>query len=420
MLATQIQRCSGGSLRVTVRKPWSGLKSSRYSKLMEHIQRTMKLIRRRRNQVTRLEVHLACWSFKKIVGFDWPNLEEFVWNDTCAKSSHCGSSQDGGLPRLRDLSIRGGFNWPLAAARHLKTLRLRETMDLELAVFARFLRRNTSLQYLDLTYVNILKTFSYRQEEPIKLPYLNELQVRINDGTCGRALALLRLPSLKRLSVISEARQGFLSHSPLSEFCSQLSITSLEGGYCVPPRGNATITVVGSNELGTRSLCFEEFPFPGMSTTLFRSLSIPSLASVTSFSFGNEIPEGIMSSQQILAICDLLKHLSRVERMSLSPSRLAVGIVRRLRNDSELCPRLRVLGIIVTPEIRETAANLVVEMLKSRASGGDKWEMSGKPTLCWSTTDWKSGGGLRFQMVWEKGNSGKVQVKSPSDAAIVS
>ena len=372
---------------------------------MENIRRAAKLIRERRDQVVRLQVHLSCWSFKKILGFDWPNLKEFVWTDTCLGPSHCGGGYEGSLPRLRDLSIQGGFNWPMKTAKHLSNLKLQGPMDLEFTVFAGFLRKNTSLESLDLTDVNVLKPFSNCQEKSIELPHLNKLRVCDDGTTCGGALPLLNIPSLRRLSVVSTAQQGFLSHSPWSQFCGGLSITSLKAGYCAPPRGYATITVVGSDESGIQSLYLKELSYPGISTPLFRSLSNPSLSSVTSFSFVDDMPEGILSLRQVSAICDLLKHLSRVECMHLCPSRLAVGVVRRLRDDPELCPGLRVLGIIVTDKIREKSQNLVGDMLKSRTSGGDWWGMDSRPAICQSSSGWHNGGDSpRTHMVWEKAN----------------
>jgi len=57
--------------------------------------------------------------------------------------------------------------------------------------------------------------------------------------------------------------------------------------------------------------------------------------------------------------------------MHFCPSNLALEVVWRLRDDLELCPELRELEVTVTGRICKTVAEIAVEMVKARASGGD-------------------------------------------------
>lgn len=397
MLGTQIERCGGAPLHVSIKKPSGLVKPSSYSELWKNTQAAANLIRKRGNQVTRLKARLDCSSFQRLLGFEWPNLEEFVWVDNCFNPGAHRSNYNGGLPRLRHLSIKRGPSWPTTAAKNLTTLRLTGPMDLEPTGFAELLRRNTSLRSLGLTHVNVREPPSCCQEESIELPHLNELRVYDGAGTCRHALALLNLPSLRALSVSSTAEQSFQSDSPWSGFCSRLSITSLEARY-----NDAAIRVVGSDGSEIRPLEFEEFSYADTGSALFRSLSSPSLSSVTSWSFINNMPEGIMSSPQISAICDLLKHLSRVERMRVCPSRLAVEVSRRLRDDSRLCLGLKDLGVTVTDQTREAVVDNVNEALKARAAGNDGWEMRMITTGPLYAAYLQRGLEPRTQVVWKK------------------
>ena len=383
MLSTRIERCKHASLFVSIKNPRAPTTTSSYSELQENVWEAAKLIRDRRNQVTRLEVRLECGFFQRFLGFEWPALEELVWNDTCLlHSSLHGGSYDKGLPKLRYLTIKGGFDWTMKVAKNLTTLKLQGPLVLELAVFAELLRMNTSLESLNLSHLNAQESPGHRREEPINLPHLDTLSVF--NATCGCALTLLTLPSLKTL-VVSSSNLGrsFWSDSPWSDFVNRLSITSLEA-WCSPP-SNENIRVVGSNGPDTLPLYLKDSSSKTTIVALFRSLSNPSLSSVTSFSFINNMPEGVMSPEQISVTCDLLKHLSRVECMRLCPSGLVVEALRRLRDDSGLCPELRKLDIMVSAEALWRVMNLVDEVLeawsgegdevlKARSGKGDGWE----------------------------------------------
>lgn len=403
ILSTLIKRCKGAPLSVSINIPRAFAKRSRRQKFWSDLGGAANLIQEHRNQVTRLEHRLGRHSFRRLLGFEWPNLEEFDWiDDGPLDSSIHQVDYDGELPRLRNLSIslNGGFNWPMTVAKHLTTLSLkgRGPMDLELAVFTEFLRKNTSLESLTLTNLKIRGSPS--REKPIGLPHLNELSV--HRTTCGDVLDLLDLPSLKRLQASFPTGQSFWSDSHLSKFYGRLSITSLNAKYFTHRRGNE-IRVVGSNGSDTESLYLKELSRTKMDTALSRSMSSPWLSSITSFSFIEKMPEEVISFSQISAICGLLRHLSRVECMHLCPSELAIEVVRRLWGDPELCPRLKELGIMVTDKTRKTALDLAGEMLKARAGGGDGWEMM--EIDCPYQTGFQRAFRLRTEVVLRKANS---------------
>lgn len=395
MLSMQIKRCKGGPLFVFIKKPGGPLRNSR----QDNMRGAASLIQKNSNQVVRLAVYWDCLSFRELLGLEWPNLENLDFTDTCYLNSipHRGRC-NGGLPKLRDLSIRGGFIWPMTVAKDLKTFQLQGSIDLELSVVTELLRRNTLLESLELTNLVVRELPSHYKEESIELPHLKNLS--ISNSTYGSVMTLLKLPSLKRLVVSSKSPRVNFWFEPLwSKFCRKLSITRLEAQHRPSSRGS--ITVVGSNGYGPDSESFYLKDFSNMEIhiALLRSLSSLFLSSVTMFSFINNMPEGALPLGYMYTTCELLKHLSRVECMCLCPSQLAVGVVRRLRDDSKLCPRLRRLWV----KAPLAALDLVDEMLKIRASGGDEWEM--RIIESQYPSDFPHGTEPVTRAVWKKTNS---------------
>ena len=366
-LNTQVERCQQASLYVSIRVPSQGTTEPlRFSELQKNVQAAADLIRERRDQVTRLHVRMECRSFQQLLGCEWPRLKAFVLVDDCSlgSSSH-GGGYVGGLPRLKVLSIDGGSNWPMKLATHITTFKLQGPIKLELVTLAEFFRGNALLESLELTNLNVRVPSRYQEEEAIELPHLKRLLIR--DATCGCVLALLNLPSLHHLRVSSRTRRNPWSDPHWSGFYSRLSITRLDAQYHASLRER--ITVVGSNGSDTRSFRLTEFSPNILGTALLKSLSGTSLSSVTSVSLIKDMPDGSVSSALITAICDLLEHLPRVECMRLSPTRLAIGVLGKLRGSPELCPELRELEVTVTDEACEEVVKLVGEMLKVRAGG---------------------------------------------------
>lgn len=395
MVDAQIKRCGNEPLLISIGMPWRFLNPRRRPRVRKNIEEVAKLIRKNRDQVTRLCVHLNCQAFREWIGCEWPNLKEFTWTDTCHEWTARGSGSRGGLLRIRDLYVKGGFCWSLKTFKHLTTLKLTGLVDVKLEDFTEILQRNTLLKDLELAYVNVRGSPNLNREGLIKLPHLKKLKIRDDDKTCGNAFVLLNLPSLESLSVRSLAGQSFSPHSPWSRFCRPLVITSLESEYRRVP-SSREITVVGSNKLGTRCLHFKEHSLDMDVPTFFRSLSNPWLSSVTRFFFIRGMPDGVMAPGQISAICDLLTHLSRVEYMRLRPSQLAVEVVQRLRGDPKLCPRLGELQMTVSGTLQATVS-VVEEMLKDRTGRGEHWEMVAK-----EPTSLPSGVKLKTPVVWKR------------------
>jgi hypothetical protein len=82
------------------------------------------------------------------------------------------------------------------------------------------------------------------------------------------------------------------------------------------------------------------------------------------------MPEARVSSLTA-AIYGLLEKLPQVEHINLCPSSLALAVLRRLRDHSELCPGLRDLEVMVTDETCEAAVELVAEMVEGQAGCGN-------------------------------------------------
>ena len=226
---------------------------------------------------------------------------------------------DGGLPKLKNLSVEGGFKWPMNVVTQLTTFKLTGPVGLEASDLIDFFRRNTSLESLELNNLNVSRSPQSTREEPIELPHLTKLSVR--NAMCGCALSLLNLPPLKRLRVSLLRGRG-----------------SSDTGW---------VAIVGHSGLDAQSFKFTEFSPATQGGALFKALNNASLSSVTSLS----LIEG-MSEQDLPLLpdraCVLLEHLPRVERLCLRPSYLALKATLRLRDNPGLCPELRELEVTVT------------------------------------------------------------------------
>jgi len=366
VLDAQLTLCRKAPLFVLIKvPPRNAAKYSSYLDLRKNIRGAVSLIRQRRDQVERLEVHMDCQTLQEQLGCEWYNLKEFVWVDTCPSGASVhGVSREspvsGILPTLKILSIGGCTNWSINVATHLTTFKLEGPIRLELPTLVEFFRRNTSLESLEFTNLDVWRPLNNHRAEPIELPHLTTLLVR--DATCGCMLSLLKLPSLNRLCVFSLKGRNPWSDYDWSKLCSRLSITNLEGHYSASIR--ETITMTGSSGSDTQSFDFREATH---GPALFRSLSNTPLPSVTSVSLIKNMPEGV-SSSLTAAICGLLEQLPRVERMRLCPGGLAVEVTRRLSENSELCPELRELEVMVTGETC-AEAELMAKVARVRGDG---------------------------------------------------
>ena len=371
MLATQIARCRRAPLFVFIEAPPRPFtKSPRYLKLQTNVQEAARLVLERRDQIERLEVRMNCRAFMQQLGYEWPNLVDFVWIDPCLAGScpHApayGGSVNVKLPRLKNLHIEGGIQWPMNVAAQLTTFKLKGPIELEASALTNFFRRNTSLQSLDLNNLNVLESSRNRRGQPIELLYLTKLSV--HNATSGHILSLLTLPSLKQLWVTSLKGRSVWSGYDWSELCPRLLLTTIKVEYHAYP--SKRIVVEGGSGLDTQSLRFAEFSPVTQGAAMFRSLANIPLASVISIALIDNMPEG-NTSLPTAEICAQLEHLPRVRTMRLCPSDLALEVVWRLRDDLELCPELRELEVTVTGQTCRTVAEVMVEMVKARGVDG--------------------------------------------------
>ena len=402
-LDAQLTLCRKAPLFVLIKvPPRDAAKYSCYLDFQKNIQGAVSLIRERRDQVKRLEVHMDCQTLREQLGCEWSNLEELVWVDTCPLGSSVhGVSREspvpGGFPMLKILSIGGCINWSINAATNLTTFKLKGPIRLELPTLIKFFRRNTSLQSLELMNLDVWGPPNSYRVEPIELPRLTNLS--IHNATCGCMLPLLNLPLLNRLWVFSLKGRNPWSDYDWSKLCNRLSITNIEVQYSASIR--ETITMVGSNGLDTQSFHFTEVSPATHGAALFRLFSSASLPSVTSVTLIKNMPEGGVSSSLTAAICDLLEQLPRVERMRVYPSGLAVEVTRHLSENPELCPELRELEVTVTGETcTRTVEGLVAKVVKVRADSGDGREM--RRIECLHPAGSQRSGEVRTRVVWDR------------------
>ena len=372
MVAIQIARCRQASLFVFVEVP--SRRALRSLDPKTYIQQAARLIREHRDQVKRLEAHMDYRTFPQQFGCEWPNLTEIVWTDTrlvgsCPHGPIHTDPVNGRLPRLKNLSVKGGIDWPTNIATQLTTFKLEGPIDLDSSTFTDFFRRNTPLVSLELNNINISGSSHGRKEEPIELPHLTKLT--IHRTTCRHILRLLNPSSLKWLWVLSLEGRSPWWGCDWSEFCVRLMITTLKVRYCALYK---RITVFGHSGLDTQSLRFAGFPPLTQCAAVLKALANVSLSSVTSISLIDNMPEGGVVLPTT-TICALLGYLPRVTLMRLCPSDLALDAVQRLRDDLALCPELRELEAVVMGRTCRKVAEPMVEMVKARAGGGAERKM---------------------------------------------
>lgn len=252
VVVTQIARCQQASLFVFVEVPPRRT-------LRANIQEVAGFIRKRRDQVKRLEAHVDCRAFSQQFGCEWPSLTELVWIDTCPVGSCLHGlirvdPANGGLPRLRGLSVKRGLEWPMNIAAQLTGFKLEGPVDLELSALADFFRKNASLVSVELKHLNTSASSRNGREEPIELPHLTTLWIHRMEWR--RILRLPNLPSPKRLWVSSSEGRNPWSDCDWSEPCTRLMITTLRARYDTFP--HKKITIVGHSGLDTQSLRFVE------------------------------------------------------------------------------------------------------------------------------------------------------------------
>jgi hypothetical protein len=368
----QLERCGDAALSVNVHLQFWMFRREN-TRLLNNIREALTDVRLHRNQVRRLAVHIACCqAFHQYFNFDFPNLEELVWEDLCMQhaTTHNSNPPDpehNRLPKLRHLSVKKTFFWPVEFTSGLTSFKLEGYMTVPPEKLTGFLRRNPALESLEL--INLHVPYHFLPDEPIELDHLTKLSLRNVEH--GHIFPYIALPALKSLDIGPFEQPPRWVGSVWFGLQVPSGITALTITYHGADGDQDKISVVGLCRTSTQSLSLAERSVGRRLTRVFDALANASLDLVTTLRFDEEggALEGPVSSDSILA---LLRSLSQLRRVDLGWGHLTNTIVACLSDHRRLCPDLKDLGVKVTIQSCSSIFKSVQKLVRSRADA-EQW-----------------------------------------------
>ena len=368
-VAQQIARCHGAPLRVYLHLPhWVFLPEERT--ILQNLVGAMSLIADHRNQVRRLTVRIAgCRVFHDHFDLDFPNLEEFVWDDLCVENSpsHGSTPADRSklrLPNLSYLSVKKSLDWPMKFAAGLTRFKLEGSMIVPVAAFTDFLRQNQSLECLELFNVSI--PFVVSRTQPV---VLNRLVTFLTHNVeNGHLLSHITLPRIRNIELapVHPPREWFPTIWSGLQLPVDVDTISLHYDRAIGTGSSMEISIVGINKPRTRLFNLIERTAGARFTTLFCALGEVSLDSVTVLCFNGD--QG--REPQIWPLPSpngaLLENLPHLTSIYVCWTCVVEDVIRCLTDSPRTCPELRVLRVKVAPGTCDRVFGLVLALAKRR------------------------------------------------------
>ena len=366
-IAQQLARCRGAPLYLFLSVPDAVFPVEQVSPLSRFSQ-AAQMIQTRRSQVRSISAKVgSCRAFKRVFGFDWPNLEGLTWIDACPPESRMHEQnpplpeEHHRTPKLRYLSAKRGLPWEITGTTSLTTLKLEGPMDIDIL---KFLQVNPHLESLELTKLRV-------QPPPanvtsIELP--NTIKVVMHDVEYAQLFACVTFPSLRYLTVDPIDRRQQPVEIALSQLQVLPTVTKLKIEY-LPHMQHERISIAGLDRTNTTLFNLTERTRFGGGTPAIQALCRTSLPSVTSLSIGGGIP-GFWFSLPSTAICTLISGLPRLQRLDLFPHRLSLTIMQHLRSYQHVCPELKILSIALVRSTCEEMFRLLSGFVSDRARSG--------------------------------------------------
>jgi hypothetical protein len=372
LVTQQLERCGDAALNVNVHLQFWMFRREN-ARLLNNLRGALTDIRLHRDQVRRLAVRIACCqAFHQYFNFDLPNLEELVWEDLCMQHAitHNSNPPDpeyNRLPRLRHLSVKKTLYWPVEFTGGLTTFRLEGHMTITPEKLTNLLRRNPTLESLEL--VNLQVPYEFLPERSVELDHLTKLSIRNVEH--GHIFPHVALPALKDLEIGPFER-------PQSRW-----VNSVWFGLQVPPgitaltityRGSEDwdkISAVGFDNTSRRLLTLAERSVGRRLTPVLDALANASLALVTTLCFDEEgtIFEDEVSSTPILA---LLRSLPLLRKVDLGWGHITGKVIACLDEHRGLCSELKDLRVKVTRQSCFSVFRSVQKLVLSRADA-ERW-----------------------------------------------
>ena len=373
MVARQIERCGDAALSVNVHLQFWMFRREN-TRLLDNLRETLKDIRLRRDQVRRLVVHIACCqAFHQYFNFDLPNLEELVWEDVCVQhaithNSNPPDPEHNWLPRLRHLSAKKTLYWPVEFTSGLTTFKLEGHMTITPEKLIAFLRRNPTLESLEL--INLHVPYHFLPEEPVELDHLTKLSIQNVEH--GHIFPYVTLPALKSLEIGPfEQPQPRWVDSVWFGLQVPSKITAITITYHGFGRDQNRISVVGFDKASQRSLILAERSVGRRATPILNALANTPLDLVTTLCFieeGSDLEDQVSSAP----ILSLLKSLPLLRQINLGWGHLTSKVIGCLNDHKRLCPELKDLRVGVTRQSCSLVFESVQKLTLSRADA-EQW-----------------------------------------------
>jgi len=371
LITQQLKRCGVAALSVNVHLQFWMFRREN-SHLLNNLQGALADIRLHRNQVRRLVVHIACCQvFHQYFNFDLPNLEELVWEDLCVQhaTSHNSNPPDpeyNRLPRLRHLSVKKTLHWPVELTSGLTTFKLEGHMTVPPEKLTGFLRRNPTLESLEL--INLHVPYDFLPDKAVELDHLARLSVK--NVQHGHIFPYIALPALKSLEIGPFDQPPRWVGSVWFGLQVPSGITTLTITYHGSEGDRDRISVVGFDKKSNRLLALAEHSVGRRFTPVLCALASASLGSVTTLYFDEDAKnlEGEVSSDPILA---LFRSLPQLRRVGLGWGHITNKVLTCL-NDRRLCPELKDLRVKVVRRSYFPIFKLVHKLARSRADA-EQW-----------------------------------------------
>lgn len=370
LITRQLGRCGDAALSVNVHLQYWMFRREN-TRLLNNLRGALKEIHLHRDQIRRLVVHIACCqAFHQYFDFDFPNLEELVWEDLCVQraTTHNSTPPDPGrnsLPRLRHLSVKRSLYWPMEFTSGLTNFKLEGHITVPSNKLVDFLQRNPLLESLEL--VNLHVPYQWSFQQPIDLHRLGNLSIR--NAEHGHIFPHVALPALGNLEIGPFEQPPRWVASVWSNLQVPSEIDTLTITYYGHGRDQDKISIAGFDKTPKRSLVLEEHSIGRRFTPVFDALANTSLELVTTLSFDEEGSslEGQAPTTPILA---LLKSLPRLRRAHLGWDYLTGKTIACLDDDRGLCPDLKDLRVKVTGQSCSSTFGSVQKLVVSRADAG--------------------------------------------------
>jgi len=368
-VSQQVTRCRGAPLRVYLHLPhWIFLPEER--KLLQNLTGAMSLITGHRNQLRSLTVRIAgCRLFHDYFDLDLPHLEELVWDDLCVEnsSSHDSTPTDRlkcQLPNLRYLSVKKSLDWPMKFATGLTIFKLEGPIVAPVTTLADFLRRNQSLEHLEL--VNVCIPFTLPRTQPI---VLNQLATFLtHNAESGNILSHVTLPKVQtvELAPILPPREWFPTAWSGLQLPSDVHTISLHYNHAIGAGSSMEISIVGTNKRRTHSFNLTERTAGARFTTLFSALTEVSLESVTSLCFNGDRGREPQTWPLPSPNGALLGNLPHLTSIYLCWSCVVEDVIQCLIDSPRTCPELKVVRVKIALDTYEKVFGLVLALAKRR------------------------------------------------------